>query len=235
LMIVLIAVKASAADFTITAVGAFGEPLTTCRVESFQSLHPKHEYKQRFHNLSASNLPDREYNAVITCLEVRAEKQVTVSPSEEFAVISQSTRIMRSDHHPHQLAIRMTAHPPNRETWWVTLRSVYSESNYTRKFDTSTGEAHIPDPDPGSYLVSVLSTSGYTCVREIDLMEFSDHWTFDSAVCAFQTDDFAHLVSEEDKRSLKTTSWYRDMRKREEEFHHTIAKAINAQHPGSNK
>jgi|HubBroStandDraft_6_1064221.scaffolds.fasta_scaffold906184_2 hypothetical protein len=143
----------------MVAIGEFGEPLTECRVEKFQSTTTTKDYRERFRGLAASELPDGEYRVEISCRGARALDHVKVA-----------------------------------------------------------GEAHILDPDPGSYLVGVLSSRGYSCLHEIDLVDRTRLWTFDAEACAFQVDAFAHVVTDEDKRELKTTGWYQELRKSEEQL-----------------
>ncbi len=59
-------------------------------------------------------------------------------------------------------------------------------------------------------------------------MESTRLWTFDTASYTFHLDAFAHLVTDEDKRTLKTTNWYRQMRKRDEEFFRAVENAVKA-------
>jgi hypothetical protein len=132
---------------------------------------------------------------------------------------------MRSDHVPPHLAIRLMNPPPQAEEWWLTLRALYTERSDTVEFEGDNKEAGIADPDPGSYVVSVLSSTGYSCLREIDLVEFTRQWTFNPATCEFQVDAFAHIVTDEDKRALKTTSWYQQLRKNNEELWRALEKA----------
>lgn len=224
----LVSVNASAASFTMVAVGEFGEPLTECRVQSFQSTKTRanhaNEFKERFRGLAATDLPDGEYVADINCREARIGKYVTVSNFDRFEVVSENRRISRV-HPVPQLVIRMNSSREG-ETWWLTLRALYSKRSDTIEFQRTTSEARITDPDPGSYVVSVLSSTGYECLREIDLTERTRLWTFDPAVCAFQVDEFAHVVTDEDKRELKTTSWYQQLRKSEEELWRAVDKLV---------
>ena len=121
-------------------------------------------------------------------------------------------------------------------TWWVTLRALYGKRTYTEEILGETGEAEIADPDPGSYLVSVSSTSGYNCIREVDLVESTRLWTFDTASCTFHLDAFAHLVTDEDKKTRKTTNWYKQIRKSDEEFFRALERTVKASRdPGSKK
>src|SRR5271165_2342232 len=214
-------VNVFAANFAMVAMGQFGEPLTECRVESFEyrGTGAKHlkDYKDRFRGLAASDVPDGEYRVDISCRGARAFGEVKVSNLDRFEVVSEYRRLTRSDPPPH-LAVRMDSPHPQGETWWLTLRALYRKRNDTVEFHRETGDAYITDPDPGSYLVSVLSSTGYNCLREIDLVERTRLWTFDPAACALHVDAFAHVVADEDKRALKTTSWYQQLRKSEEEF-----------------
>jgi hypothetical protein len=221
-------------NFTIAAVGAFGEPLTGCRVESFRStdtaVGKRHDYKDRFQDLVAQDIPGGEYEAEIVCREARIGKWVKVSASNGFEVVSENRRITRSDHKVPHLAIRIDGSRRPGETWWITLRGVYQERSDTAEFQTDTGEARISDPDPGSYMVNVLSSTGYNCLREIDLVERTRLWTFDPAACSFYVDAYAHVVTDEDKRALKTTSWYQQLRKSDDEFWHALEKAEKHSH-----
>jgi hypothetical protein len=79
----LVGVKGFGANFTLVAVGGFGEPLTECRVESFRpsGTGAKHasDYKERFRGLVASDVPDGKYGADISCRGVRIGRYVSVS------------------------------------------------------------------------------------------------------------------------------------------------------------
>ena len=221
---------ASATGFTIVAVGAFGEHLSNCRVDKFRLSNAdpgtRNEYKDSFRGLIASNLPDGDYEVAIRCREAQIGTYVRVNEYDRFQVVSENRRIMRSDHLIPELVVRMNGAHPQGGTSWVTLRALYEKRIYTEEFQSETGEAKVADPEPGSYLVSVLSTSGYSCLREIDLVESTRLWTFDPASCTFHVDAFAHLVTDEDKRALKTTSWYQQLRKRDEEFFRALENGV---------
>jgi hypothetical protein len=215
-------------NFTIAAIGGFGEPLTGCRVESFRLVDPasstRQDYKDHFRGLTARDLPVGEYDVDIGCREARIGTQMNISAGVGFGVASENRRITRSDPPPH-LVIRINEHWPSGETWWITMRALYQHRSYTVEFQSETGEAHINDPDPGSFVVNVLSSTGYNCLREIDLVERTRLWTFDPSACAFHVDAYAHVVTDEDKRARKTTSWYQQLRKNEDEFWHALEKA----------
>jgi hypothetical protein len=227
----------SAADFTIAPIGAFGEELTQCRVDSFRLSGTKSrirgEYKDSFHGLVANDLPNGKYEVVIRCREARIDTTVNVSELHRFEVVSENRRFLRSDHVIPQLVIRITGSQPRHEMWWITLRALYDERLYTSEFRSKAAEARVLDPEPGSYLVSVLSAAGYDCTREIDLVESTRLWTFDPAACAFNLDEFANLVTDEDRHSLKGTGWYQQLRKNDEDLFRALGGASKAD--GSNK
>jgi hypothetical protein len=227
----LVGVSAIARDLRLAAVGSFGEPLTGCRVDSFRpiiaGLRARAEYSDSFNGLSATGLPDGDYAVSIRCLEARMEANVQVAEFHEFELITQSRRLTRSDHVIPSLAIRMTHAIPKTETWWVTLRAVYETRAYTSEFRRDTGEAQVLDPEPGSYLVGVLSTNGYICFCEIDLVERTRLWTFDAMSCTYGLDTFAHVVTDRDKRDRKTTGWYRELRRNEEDLFRALEDAAN--------
>jgi hypothetical protein len=227
----LVADNTFGANFTMVAVGAFGEPLTECRVESFKSTgirsNRPNDYKSRFRGMVASDVPTGKYSAGISCGETRIGEYVEVGNHDVVKVVTENIRIGRSDHIPPHLAIHFISPRPQGEKWWLTLRALYRERRDTVEFQN--GEARITDPDPGSYVVSLLSSTGYSCFREIDLVEFTRLWTFDPATCEFQLDAFAHIVTDEDKRALKTTSWYQQLRKSNEELWRALEKAAKAE------
>jgi hypothetical protein len=219
----LVSANTFAASFAMVAIGEFGEPLTECRVENFRSTPTTKDYRGRFRGLAASELPEGEYSVEISCRGARALDHVNVSNLDRFAVVSEKRRFSRNDPPPY-LSVRMNRPNPQSETWWITMRALYGKRNDTVAFQGDAGEAHILDPDPGSYVVGVLSSNGYSCLHEIDLVDRTRLWTFDPAACAFQVDAFAHVVTADDKRELKTTGWYQQMRKSEEELWRALDK-----------
>jgi hypothetical protein len=135
---------------------------------------------------------------------------------------------MRSDHVVPELAIRMTDGLHDDETWWVSLTSIYGTVSYMAQFQGGEPTALIGDPNPGSYLVTVLSTGGYACVQEIDLIERSRLWRFDPRSCRVVVDEFAHIVTSEDKKTGKKTGWYREVRDNDEALFRALQGAAKA-------
>jgi hypothetical protein len=133
---------------------------------------------------------------------------------------------MISDHVKPRLAVKLDTAAPAEETWWIRLVGLYNGKTYTDRFAQGKSEATITDPDPGSYLVTVSSTKGYACVREVDLVESTNAWTFHPASCSFEFDRFAHLVQEEDKRNQKQGGWYDEMRADRDTLRRAIDEAL---------
>ncbi len=98
----LLVSKTSAAGFTIAAVGAFGERLSNCRVDNFRLSNgrpeQRSEYKDSFHGLAASDLPDGDYEVAIRCREAEIATHVKVADGDRFSGARCDRRLMRSDH-----------------------------------------------------------------------------------------------------------------------------------------
>ncbi len=77
-----------------------------------------------------------------------------------------------------KLAIHLDTPASADETWWIRFVGLYNGNDYTDCFAPGTNEAAITEPDPGSYLVTVASSKGYVCVREVDFVEHTQTWTF---------------------------------------------------------
>lgn len=204
----LIALAASplarAADVTILAVGPFGQPVQSCQVDSFRTVAEENgarrQYSDRFQDLAGKQIPLGEYGVRVTCGEAEIYKQLTVDHANQFEVVALSGRRMISDHVKAKLAVKLENPAPADETWWIRLAGLYSGKTYTDRFAPGKGEAAITDPDPGSYLVTIFSTKGYACVREVDFVETTNAWTFYPASCSFEFDRCAHLVQDEGSR-----------------------------------
>jgi hypothetical protein len=223
-------VNAMAADLTILAVGPFGEPVQGCRVDSFRTAAEKNrsrpQYSDRFQGLIGKQIPLGEYEVRVACGEAEIYKQLTVDHANQFEVVALSGRHMISDHVKAKLAVKLDTPAPADETWWIRLAGLYNGKTYTDRFVPGKGEAAITDPDPGSYLVTVSSTKGYACVREVDFVESTNAWTFHPASCSFEFDRFAHLVQDEDKRDQKQSGWYDEMRADRDTLHRAIDEAL---------
>ena len=172
----------------------------------------RRQYSDRFHALAGKQIPLGEYDAIVVCDEGEIYKRLTVEHVNQFAVIALNGRQMISDHVKPKLKVKLDTPAPADETWWTRLSGLYNGKTYVDRFAPATGEAAITDPDPGSYLVAVSSTKGYSCVREVDFVEATKIWTFHPAGCSFDFDRHAHLVQDEDKRSRKQGGWYAEMR-----------------------
>jgi hypothetical protein len=109
-------------------------------------------------------------------------------------------------------------HLPADEEWWVILRSVYGPQSYTAQFHRGSNDASIIDPDPGSYLVSILSANGYACFLEIDLVERTRRWSFVPEGCRVTVDEFAYIVTPVDRKRGKKTAWYQELRAQDEQL-----------------
>ncbi len=108
--------------------------------------------------------------------------------------------------------------PPVNETWWVSLSSLYGERTYIDRFEPTSGEAILFDPEPGQYAVFVFSSHGYACTREVEFIEFTLKWVFQPSNCSFDLGRFAHLVERDGSNRMKPSRWNEDMRREKEEL-----------------
>lgn len=221
---------ASAADVTILAVGPFGQPVQGCRVDSFRTVVEKDsarpQYSDRFQGLMGKQIPLGEYDVFVACGEAEIYKQLAIDHANQFEVVALSGRRMISDHVKAKLAVKLDTPAPANEIWWIRLAGLYNGKTYTDRFAAGKGEAAITDPEPGSYLVTIASTKGYSCVREVDFVESTTVWTFHPASCSFEFDRFAHLVQDEDKRNQKQGGWYSQMRADRDELRRAIDETL---------
>ena len=221
---------ARAADVTLLAVGPFGQPVQGCQVDSFRTAAERNgarqRYSDRFQGLASEQIPFGQYEVRVVCGEAEIYKQLTVAHANQFEVVALSGRRMISDHVKAKLAVKLEAPAPPDETWWIRLAGLYNGKTYTDRFAPGKGEAAINDPDPGSYLVTISSAKGYSCVREVDFVEATNAWTFHPASCSFEFDRFAHLVQDEDKRNQKQDGWYDEMRADRDDVRRAIDEAL---------
>jgi hypothetical protein len=133
---------------------------------------------------------------------------VTATYSGEFAVVALRERQMLGETH---LTIDLVA-AGEGGAWWVRLVGVYTHAVYASQFKGAERQAVIGEPEPGTYIATVLSPTGRECVREIDLLENTRHWTFDAATCSYGLDRFAHLVPLGSPYDHQTSDWYRAMK-----------------------
>ena len=226
----VLTVRAMAADVTILVVGPFGEPVQSCRVDGFLTAAEKGgaqpQYSDRFRGLSGKPIPLGEYEVRVACGEVEISKRLTVDHANQFEVVALSGRHMISDHVKPKLTVKLDTSAPVGETWWIRLVGLYNGKTYTDRFAQGESEAAISDPDPGSYLVTVSSTKGYACVRQVDFVESTNAWTFHPDNCSFDFDRFAHLVQEEDKLNQKQGGWYEEMRTERDKLRRAIDEAL---------
>ncbi len=225
-----VATYAYAQNLTMAPVGPFGEHLTDCFVGSFRFVAggESREYKGNFRGLRASGLPYGDYEALVQCREMNVRSNVRLDRPDEFEVISLGGRIARSDHTQPRLVVQMRNGTTSDDAWWITLTRLYGNGRYEAKFDRDLESAQVSNPEPGTYLVGVLSSGGYECLREIDLVEFTRGWTFDSHTYSFSFDKFAHVVTEADRRDRKQGPWYQEMRKNNEDLWHALEEAPDA-------
>ena len=219
-----------AADVSIFVVSPFGNSIPGCHITSLRTAAEEHEsspgYGDRFEGLAIRQVPLGEYEAIIRCGKVETYKTLSLIRAHQFEEIALSGRLLVSDDRKPKLLIKLKTAPVSGPTWWIRFVGLYNGESYTDRFSQSTGEATIVDPEPGSYTVTVSSTNGYSCMREVDFVEFTEAWTFSPTNCSFELDPFAHIVREEDKRDQKRSGWYSDMLAARGQFQRALSEEL---------
>lgn len=206
-----------AADLTMIAVGAFGEASRGCKVSHFRSsVNPSGrvsaDYADHFVGMLGRGLPLGNYDAEVMCIDRKIERPVLISQEQAFAVVSASERRLIGDHTKPQLTVRLEGATKADESMWMRLIGLYNNETYSDQFVGKPRVARVTVPEPGSYLVTIMASTGPVCIREIDLVEFTRNWVVRPADCSFDLDKFAHLVGREDKSNQKRSGWYEEMR-----------------------
>jgi hypothetical protein len=209
-------------DLRMVAVSSFGDPLTSCRVESFRASPAvpgmPQEYAGRFLGLTAKGIPFGRYEAFLRCSEGRLHAVIALDQSDQFEVVPRNERLIIGERGAPKLVISLDAPRPMREIWWVRLVGLYNQSNSTSEFSASTAAANFDAPDPGSYLVTIISTAGYQCIKGVELVEDTRHWVFHSSSCHFEFDRYAHQIEATDAGGQRKSVWYRQMQKDRDAF-----------------
>jgi hypothetical protein len=211
--------QGAAASLTILAVTPFGETISACVVESFEAVtgDGDGDYKNAFQGSIAERLPLGTYDALVRCGHRQLRKRVELTRLNQIELLSQSERVLISDHVKPVLSIKMKRPVPATETWWIRLIGIYNGLEYLEQFVGPEGKASIIEPESGSYIVAIQSTTGYSCIREVDLVEHTRQWTILApSTCSFELDRFAHLVQESEKKNPRQGRWYDEMRQEKE-------------------
>jgi hypothetical protein len=221
--------SASASDLTILAVGAFGQSLAQCSVNSFKlagrRIGDRLNYKDRFEGLSGRDLPTGNYEVFIHCDNQRLRKEIKLSRDIQLEVVTASDRIVVGDRGEPKLTVKFNLEPQVGQIWWIRLLGLYNDKLYVEPFSATLGVATLIDPEPGSYIATVLSNDGYVCMHEVDFVERTRFWTFNPDGCTFTLDRFAHLVTDQDRRNQKHSQWYQEMRKDGDDFLRRVLEA----------
>lgn len=217
-----------AATLSLLPIDAFGKTMSNCRIDSLRRSDPPNsdsaEPTASFEDLSALQLPLGTYEVVILCKGESLRQTVTFDHPDQLILVIRRERVAISDHTKPKLSIKITNLRKEGHTWWVSLVGLYTNQKYVSRFSMSSRIAEIIDPEPGSYLVTVRSTEGYSCLHQVDLVEFTRNWEVDPNTCDFRVDQFAHLV-EAGKQTPGIGPWYDEMRRQKQELFENLLKA----------
>ncbi len=147
--------------------------------------------------MTGTRIPLGGYRVTVQCGEREAYCEITVQRTNQFEVFATRDRRMISDPVKPQLTIKLDPLPQPNDTWWIRLIGLYRSEIQADRFAPGTGVASISEPEPGRYLVTVLSAKGYVCVRRVDVLEFTKSWIFHSGDCSFEFDRHARLAPDD--------------------------------------
>jgi hypothetical protein len=230
LLLILAASESCAAELTIMALRPDGRPEAGCRVQSFHEIDTvakSTDYGSRFSGLYASGIPDGRYEAKIACDRDSLTKSINLEDSSQFELMTFSDRFMRSDPVAPQLVVKLADASAAKEIWWLRLTALYSDGSYVGRFDADTGEARVVDPEPGVYLVSIHSMSGYGCFNEVQFVEFTRRWVFHSLDCSFELDRYANRIQRDAFHKPIPSRWAEEMQRYKQEFLRALEKAAD--------
>jgi hypothetical protein len=161
--------------------------------------------------LVATGVQPGSYIAKLKCNGESIEDRIGVVSGDEFRLILKPRRLMIADHAKPHINVKLQS-DPGRSSWWIRLSGIYNGQYYQASFARDTGDANLFDPEPGSYVVAIGSSAGYSCVQHVDLVEFTRKWVLDPTHCSFEFDRFAHTPPSSANRK-EQDRWYREMDK----------------------
>lgn len=220
-----------AASLTIVPIGPFGQPLRNCVVEAFLATTTlgggRQEFTHKFHGLNGEGIPQGEYEASVRCDDSVLHERTVLHSTDQLVLVVRRERIMISDPVKPKLVITLQHMANSAETWRIEFFGLYNGIRYISRFDPNSSKASVIEPETGSYFVSVESSKGYSCGRQIDLMEFTRQWGFDPSTCSFHLDKYAHLVGKTEAKG--TDRWYQEMRLQVRQLLQTLRDATTRQ------
>lgn len=218
-----------ASEVQVLPVGPFGQPLKDCTVTGLRPYSaeagPVRDLKDRFKGMTGRDIPYGNYELAVNCGTRRLADRIAVDRSQQLIVVAQYVGMMYEGDGPTLL---VTIDPPGRGddmVYWVELLGVYNGTHYTASINRQTSANELRVPPTGSYLVLLLSSGGYQCSREVDLVQFTRHWAFRRRDCSLDVDRFAHVVSLSDTANHRQGGWYRSMQTEQERLERTLTEA----------
>jgi len=188
------------------------------------------DYRGQFRGLSGSGIPLGNYEARIACGDDRELTQtINLKNGSQLELVAFSGRLMRSEPSGPELVVKLANVPSGNEIWWLRLNALYGQESYIARFGVASGEARLVDPEPGVYLVSVHSTSGYGCVSEVHFVEFTRRWIFHAEACSFEFDRYAELIQRDASHRPVPSQWSEEMQRYKLEFLRALEKAAERQ------
>jgi len=225
----LLGMSSRAATLTIIPITPFGETIDSCTLRSFskfdQSTNQTVDYKGVFTGMRGDRLDLGNYKVSIVCGRRETRKEIALTHSTQIELLCPRDRLLIAEHNKPVLSVTMKQATSEAENWWIRMHGEYSGIDYVEPFVGVPPHANIIEPESGSYVVTMQSTGGYSCIKEIDLMEQTRQWSFDAAACSLVTDKFARPVQPGEKRNPRQGPWFEEMRRERERLFRALEEA----------
>jgi hypothetical protein len=108
--------------------------------------------------------------------------------------------------------------------WWIRVIGLYNNTDVSVRFDNSTGKAAVPPLDSGSYQVIIASSDGFRCTQEVDVWHTTKQWIVSPSTCTFHLDEWAHVVTPEEKANGRRGPWYDSIERARREHREALRK-----------
>ena len=239
LMVSLALATLRAAEIEVLPVGPYGQQLKGCSVARMAAYTVGPEaarvLKDHFQGMIGRDLPYGDYELVVVCGAARLSSRISVDRSHQLKVAAEYVGMMYEGDGP-SLTITMDGpRSEERAAYWVELVGVYNGARYTAKISRETGAAEVRAPATGSYVALLLSSTGRECTAEVDLVQFTRHWTLHPLDCALDVDRYAHLVTKSDKLNGRQGGWYLEMQKEQELLERQLREAAEGDNAGGKR
>ncbi len=177
---------------TLSVLDSFGRPRSDCHVTQFSSAYPyqKAEYKNKFANYIAQEIPYAIYTLFMRCDDGKplGRVYVNVSRPQQLVVIGEWRNIGDWVTGPDPrlaISVETDAEVHLSEQAWVKVVGVYVDDSEVSKINPQTHTADFYNLVSGRYLVVLLDADKIICTKAVGFsQEFQSHAKMKMSVTA---------------------------------------------------